>query len=91
MSLPHSATAAAIKEKASIWNKENAPSTTPRASPILAVAGGDANAAMITSKSAKLTMAVAMSWKAVAALSAGYVRDESETWLAVRGGRRTMK
>lgn len=53
--------------------------------------GGDENAAMTTSKTAKLTMIVAMAWKADAAVSEGYGCDENVTWLAVSGDRRTVK
>ena len=60
------------KEKAIISNEENPASRTPTASPSRPVMGGGANAAMATTTSAKLTVAVAMYWKAVAALSEGY-------------------
>ena len=61
-----------IREKAIISNNENPASITPTASPSRPVMGGGANAAMATTTSAKLTVAVAMYWKAVAALSEGY-------------------
>ena len=77
-----------MREKAIIWNKENTASIVPKARPSKPVVGGDVNAARTTTTSAKLTIIVAMNWKAAAASSEGYGCDEnvvgSGQWLQAR-------
>lgn len=76
-----------MREKAIIWNKENTASITPKASPSKPVVGGDARAARTTTTSAKLTIIVAMNWKAVAASSEGYGwAEEVTSWRSVAAG-----
>lgn len=70
------------REKANISNKQNAASIIPTASPRRPVRGGGANAAMATTASAKLTVAVAMYWKAVAAVSEGVQEGGKEGRMA---------
>ena len=65
-----------MREKAVIWNKENAASIIPKASPSRLVVGGNANAAVTTTMSAMLTVTVAVNWKALAASSEGQFWDK---------------
>ena len=69
--LSRAATKLARREKASNSNREKHASITPTASPRRPVMGGRVNAEMATTTSAKLMVAVAMYWKAVAAVSEG--------------------
>lgn len=88
--LSHSRAKPTMRQKANISSKEKTASIIPTVSPSRPVVGGDENAAMSTTTSAKLITIVAMNWKADAAWTEGHGWAENATWVAVSGDRCTM-
>lgn len=88
--LSRSVIAAAMREKAIIWHKENSTSRIPTLSPSRLVSGGDAKDATKTTTSATLTSTVARNWEADAKRSEGYGWAGNTTRLPVSGGDKLL-